>query len=452
MGLAFNKIKKLKINQGALMNPILLFLLFLLITPVHAVIQNVSQSSQEEINITLYSGDLALIKEKRKTFLTEGSNKLLIKDIPSSILVDSFIFQIQPVGSPVQLLEYNFQAPHITQEALLKHSIGDNVKILPSQLLPMPPIAKLIAIDGEDCVVESSGQFYTLKKSRIAFLRLPYTLVSEPLVTLKVMNSKEGEYSFYMGYLAKGFTWEGGYTIVLDAAANHLNLNNWINIHNNSGVDIKKGHFLIAHTQAPEDHFYDIEKSVSLSDNAVKNISWATAQGLTPTKSFRIFPKNNITENEEGVVIKPTVETWLSVKNDKSQGLGVPLPHGLIKVFQKSISDSLIYLGENKTPFIPVGKALSLRVGSTKEITADMRQTDFRRLGSQVVESGYRLDLKNTSKLPKEVTVFQNVTGDWSILRESHPHEEEENRLQWTITLKAQEEVSLRYRIRMNVK
>ena len=91
-------------------------------------------------------------------------------------------------------------------------------------------------------------------------------------------------------------------------------------------------------------------------------------------------------------------------------------------------------------------------MGSTKEITADMRQTDFRRLGSQVVESGYRLDLKNESKLPKEVTVFQNVTGDWSILRESHPHEVEEKRLQWTLTLKAQEEVSLRYRIRMNVK
>src|SRR3990167_5249250 len=329
------------------MKPISFLLLLILIAPVHAVIQNVSQSSQLEVNITLYSGDLALVKEKRKTFLTEGSNKLLIKDIPSSILVDSFIFQILPLGSPVKLLEYNFQAPQITQEALLQHSLGEIVKILPSQLLPMPPTAKLLALDGEDCIVEDSGQIYALKKSRIAFLRLPYTVVSEPLITLKVMNPKAGDYSFYMGYLTKGFTWDGGYTIVLDAAANHLNLNNWINIHNKSGMDIKKGHFLIAHTQAPEDHFYDIEKPISLANNAVKNISWATAQGLTPTKSFRIFPKNNITQNEEGVVIKPTVETWLSVQNDESHELGLPLPHGLIKVFQRNAFGALVYLGEN---------------------------------------------------------------------------------------------------------
>lgn len=433
------------------MKPIIFFFLFLYLAPAQAVIQHVSQASQTEVNITLYSGDLALIKEKRKTFLAKGSNKLLIWNVPSTILVDSFIFQIQPIGSPVKLLEYIFQAPHVTQETLLQHSLGDEVKIIPSQLLPMPPTAKLISIDGENCVVESFGQISILNRRRIAFLKLPYTLVPEPLITLKVMNEKEGEYSFYMGYLTKGFTWEGAYTIVLDPEANQLTLTNWINIHNKSGMDIKKGHFLIAHPQAPEEHYYDIEKSVSLSNNAVKNISWVTAHGLKPTKNYRIFPKNNITQNEEGVVIKPAVETWLSVKNDASQGLGVPLPNGRIKVFQKIASENLVYLGENKTPYIPVGKSLSLRVGSTNEITTDMRQTDFRRLGSQVVESGYRLDLKNVSKLPKVVTVFQNVTGEWSILRESHPHEEEDNRLLWTLTLKGQEEVSLRYRIRMNV-
>lgn len=434
------------------MKPTFFLLLFLWILPVHAVVQDVPLSSQVEINITLYPGDMALIKEKRQTFLADGSNKLLIKDVPYSIFPDSLIFQIHPLEASVKLLEYNFQTPHVTQDALLKHSLGEDVKILPSQLLPMPPTAKLLSIDGDEGIVESSGQIYTLKKNRIAFLRLPYTLVSEPLITLKVMNAKEGEYFFYMGYLTKGFTWEGGYTIVLDASASYLDLNNWINIQNKSGMDVKKGHFLIAHPQAPESHFYNIEKTISLSNNAVKNISWAKAQALKPTKSFRIYPKNNLTQNEEGVVIKPMVETWLSVQNDASQGLGVPLPNGIIKVFQKSISDSLIYLGENKTPFIPVGKTLSLRVGSTKEITADMSQTDFRRLGSQVVEKGYRLDLKNESKLPKEVTVFQNVTGDWSILRETHPHQEEDNRLLWTLTLKGQEEVSLRYRIRMNVK
>lgn len=427
-----------------------IFIAYSLLFPVYAAIQDISQSAQVDVNITLYPKDLALIKEKRKTFLKEGANKLLIKDIPLNIIVDSFIFQI-PYSS-IKLLEYNFQTPDITRNALLQHSIGENVKILPSQLIPLPDVGKLIAVDGEDCIVESMGQIFALKKNRIVFSRLPYTMVSEPIITLKLTNPKEGDYFFTMGYLAKGFTWDAGYTIVLDSSKSQLDLNNWINIHNKSGMDIKKGHFLVAHVQDMGENFYDIEKPITLADNAVKNISWFSAQGLTPTTSFRLFPKNNITKNEEGVIIKPVVETWLSVQNDSSHGLGIPLPEGVIKVFRRLSSGSLFYVGENKTPFISVGKALSLRVGSTKAITAEMRQTDYRKLGSQVVESGYRLDLKNESKSPKKVTVFQDVVGDWSILRETHPHEEEETRLQWTLTLASQEEVSLRYRIRVNVK
>ena len=111
-----------------------------------------------------------------------------------------------------------------------------------------------------------------------------------------------------------------------------------------------------------------------------------------------------------------------------------------------------MYVGENKTQSVPVGDSLSLRLGSTKDITVDMRQTDYRKLGSHVVESGYRLDLKNMTKDKKHVTFFQNVSGEWTVLRETHPHEEEENRLKWTLALGPNESVSLRYRIRMNVR
>lgn len=431
----------------------LVLLLIALPSPTSAVVQNISRSSQQDVVVTLYPKNMALVKERRKATFQEGSNKLLIKDVPSDIVEDSFIFEVIPPAPAIKLLEYHFQPSHITRDALLQHSLGEEVRILPSQLLPMPQTAKLIALDGEDCVLEAMGQVVVLKNNRIAFSRIPYTLASEPLITLKLMNPKEGEYDFNIGYLAKGFTWDAGYTIILNPKENKFDLNNWINIHNNSGMDIKKGHFLVSHTASMLDHFYDIEKPISLPDKAVKNVSWFAAKALNPTTSFRVFPKNNLTQNEENLVIKPVVEAWLSVENDKAQGLGIPLPQGTIKVFLRTENGFLVYVGENTTPFIPIGKPLSLRVGSTKTITAEMRQTDFRKLGNQVVESGYRLDLKNETSAPRNVTVFQDVRGEWTILRETHPHEEEEEgkQLHWSLTLKPHEEVSLRYRIRMNV-
>ena len=150
--------------------------------------------------------------------------------------------------------------------------------------------------------------------------------------------------------------------------------------------------------------------------------------------------------------MKPRVETWLSVKNTKDQGLGIVFPKGTMQVFRRNADGTLFYIGENKTSLTPLDQFLSLRVGSTKEITTEMRQTDYRKLGTNVVESGYRLDLKNTTDIPKRVTVFQDVLGEWVILRETHPHEEEDKRISWTLDIPARDEVSLRYRIRMNVK
>lgn len=431
----------------------LIFFFFIFFPSItKAVVQEVSQSSQLEVSVTLYSQNIALIKEQRKAILKEGSNKLLIKDVPSSILMDSFLFQVLPPSSALKVIEYSFQAHDITREVLLQHSVGEMVQILPNQLTQTPTRAKLLALDGDEAIVESLGLIFALKKSKIAFSHLPFSLVSEPVIILKLLNSKEGEYCFEIGYLAKGFSWDAGYTIIVDIDEKHFDFNNWINICNDSGVNIKKGYFNIAHAQQKKEQFYNIKQPTSLPDKATKIISWVEAKNLIPSKSFQIHPKNNIVHNEEGVVMKPTIETWLSVQNDISQGLGSPLPQGIIKVFRRNVDGSLFYIGENKTPFTPVGKFFSLRVGSTKEITAEMRQTDYRKLGSQVVESGYRLDLKNTTNTPKQVTVFQDVAGEWIILRETHPHEEEETSLKWIINLDAQEEVSLRYRIRMNVK
>ncbi|MBI2707806.1 MAG: DUF4139 domain-containing protein [Proteobacteria bacterium] len=428
-----------------------IFFLFFLLTPFssQALVQDVSRSSQLDVNVTLYPQEMALIKEKRTAFVKEGINKLLIKDVPSSILMDTFLFQVLPPSLPLTVLEYTFQAAHITREELLQRSVGDMVQLLGTTATPTS--AKLLALDGDDAIVEAMDIIFAIKKNRVAFPHLPYTLVPEALITLKVTASKEEESLFEMGYLTKGFSWDAAYTIIVDSTGHHLDLNNWITVRNQSGVDIKNGHFRIAHTQQTNERFYEIEHPISVANQSTKNISWFAARNLTPANSLRIYPKNNIIVNEEGVVMKPPVETWLSVQNEASKGLGVPLPEGTIKVFKRNPDGSLFYIGENKTSPILLEKSLSLRLGTTKEITAEMRQTDYRKLGAHVVESGYRLDLKNTTDSPKQVMVFQNVSGEWVILRETHSHDEDEKRLKWTLSLAPQEEVSLRYRIRMNV-
>lgn len=429
------------------------FSIFVFLFPsfVKSVVHEVPQYSQLSINVTLYPHDVALIKERRKATLQTGSNKLLIKDVPALILMDTFLFRIVPPSPPLKLLEYSFRSSHITREELLKHSVGKLVSLLPSTHHPLAREARLLSLDGGQAIIRVEGTILSVSKDQIAFPRLPHTLVAEPMISLKTEASQEGESFFEMGYLTKGFSWETSYTITVDAKEERLDIHNWITLHNKSGMNIKKGLFRIAHTHPSPDQFYNIPHPLTLPDQSTKNISWFFAKNLKPAKSFCIFPKNNILLNEEGLIIKPSVEAWLSVPNTKAEKLGIPLPEGGIKVFKRTQDGSLFYVGENKTPPIPVDKLLSLRFGTTTDIQAEMRQTDFRKLGNQIVESGYRLDLKNMTKFPRQVTIFQPVAGEWVVLRESHPHTEEEKRLRWVIELAPQESVSLRFRVRMNM-
>lgn len=434
------------------MKSILIYGLALVFLPLSAAkSDDISSSSPLEVHITLYPQEVALIKEKRKAHLPEGTSQLALKNISPLILMDTFLFQVLSPSPFLDVLEYTFRSSHITREELLKRSLGEPVVLLNPETSSFSKGGRLLALDGPTAIVDSGGVILGAPKNQIGFTQLPHTLVPEPVITLKVMAAKEGESLFEMGYLTKGFAWKASYTIIVDPSTEHLDLHNWISLTNKSGVHIKNGHFRIAHTQTSQERFYAIEHPVTLTDQGRKNISWFSAKELVPLKNFYILPKNNILRNEEGVVMKPPVEIWLSVKNESKKRLGIPLPEGTIKVFKRNEDNSLFYVGENKTAATPLGKSLSFRLGTTKDIVAEMQQTDYRKLGHQVVESGYRLDLKNNTNHPKQVTVFQNVTGEWVVLRETHPHEADETRLWWLIPLAPKESVSLRYRIRMNV-
>lgn len=421
-------------------------------SPSQAILQEIPHSSQLEVNVTLYPDAMALIKERRKAFFKMGHNKLLIRGIPALILMDTFLFKVLPPSPPVNVLEYTFRSSHITRDELLKHSIGEAIFLLSSDFSAPPRPGRLLSLDGKKAIVDSAGVIFSINKELIGFPHLPYTLVAEPLITLKIKSETDGEATFEMGYLTHGFSWTASYTVIVDATEEHLDLNTWISLNNKSGVNIKKAHFRVAQTQSEDEKFYEIQQLVTLTDQSKKNISWFSVKNLSPLKNFYIFPKNNLLLNEEGVTTKIPVENWLSVQNISHKGLGVPLPEGVVKVFKRNADGSLFYVGDNRTSAIPLEKSLSLRIGTTKDIDAEIRQTDYRKLGNQIVESGYRLDLTNKTEAPRKVLIYQDISDNGVILRETHPHTQEGNRIHWTLLLSPHEIASLRYRVRLNVR
>ena len=95
---------------------------------------------------------------------------------------------------------------------------------------------------------------------------------------------------------------------------------------------------------------------------------------------------------------------------------------------------------------------MRLKLGDAFDVTADRKQTDFRKLGGDSrynyrFESAYEIRLKNAKDEEVTVTVAEPVPGDWEMLQESHKHTKASaDTALWKIKVPAKGETVLTYR------
>jgi len=130
------------------------------------------------------------------------------------------------------------------------------------------------------------------------------------------------------------------------------------------------------------------------------------------------------TEGEVGTGdVKPQVR--LEFTNSKENGLGIPLPKGKIKIYQRDKSGSVQMLGEDQIDHTPKDETIKLKIGNAFDVVCERNQTGFRKISSNVYELEYEIALRNHKGVPITVEVNEPIGGTWQMLSASH---------QWTKT------------------
>jgi hypothetical protein len=94
-----------------------------------------------------------------------------------------------------------------------------------------------------------------------------------------------------------------------------------------------------------------------------------------------------------------------------------------------------------------------LKLGEAFDVTADKKQTDFKRReptnrASYVFESAYEIVLRNAKKQAETVVVREPVPGDWTMLEESQAHAKvAAGTAEWRVKVPAGGSTTLRYRV-----
>jgi hypothetical protein len=185
-------------------------------------------------------------------------------------------------------------------------------------------------------------------------------------------------------------------------------------------------------------------------------VALLSAAGVPVSKEFLLRGSDYYYRSSVGELgQKLKVGVFIEFENREKAGLGLPLPKGTVRVYKKDAAGGAQFVGEDAIDHTPKNEKVRLKLGDAFDVTADKKQTDFKKLAGSgrynyVFESAYRIELKNAKKEAVTVKVQEPMPGDWEMLAESHPHAKEAaGTAVWQVPVPAEGTAVLTWRVRV---
>lgn len=438
-------------------------------------------TDREAVSVTVYNDDLALVKERRRVDLSPGINRLVLREVAAQMRPETALLSAAS-GGELGLMEQNFDFDLLTPQKLLDKYVGREVTVIrshPTTGEERRETATVLAA-GEGTVLRFADRIETGVPGRLAFNSVPATLRDRPTLSV-LLAAPGGKQSVELSYLTSGISWKADYVANLAADNKTLDLNGWVTLTNRSGTAFDNAALqLVAGaihrvrpvpTQMPypmaaapvrmksmdatqealmDFHLYRFDRPTSIADNQTKQLALLSAAGVPVRREYLLAGSDWYYRDRHGQIgqkLKPAV--FVEFDNKGGQ-LGKPLPAGVVRVYAKDSQGAAQFVGEDRIEHTARNEKLRLKLGEAFDITADRKQTNYRKIADNVVESSWRIELRNAKDEAVTVRVQEPLSGDWEMLSETHKHSKESARLAvWDVPVPADGKTVLEYTVRV---
>jgi hypothetical protein len=444
---------------------------------------------QQQVAVTIYNSNLALVKDQRRVTLPEGESLLALREVAAGMKPETALLRSLKNAADVRVVEQSFDFDLLTPGKLLEKYVGRTVQVVrvhPQTGAETFESAQVLAANG-GVVLRMGDRIETGIPGRLVYPDVPANLRDRPTLVVQVATGREGVRDLELSYLTSGLSWQADYVAELDAQDAHLDLSGWVTLNNQSGATYERARLqLVAgdvHRVGREDldmrgfeeramkamaaapamaeeslldyHLYTLDRPTTIRENQVKQVALLSGSGVPVNKEYLLRGSDYYYQGrhaELGKKLKAAV--FLEFTNSDKAGLGVPLPKGILRVYKKDRAGNAQFVGEDRIDHTPKNEKVRLRLGDAFDVTADRTQTDYKKIagGPQetVIETAYRLELKNAKTQPVTVKVEEPMPGDWQILAQSHPHlKQDAHTAAWQIAVPAEGRTVLTYRVRV---
>ena len=442
---------------------------------------------QQEVAVTIYNEQLALIKDLRHVKLEKGFNNLAYREVSAQMRPETALLRSIDHPEGFQLIEQNFDFDLLTPQKVLEKYVGKKVSVVkthPTTGEERTEEAEVLSVNN-GVVLRIQNRIETGYPGRIIYDGVPKNLRDRPTLVVSLNSGTNKKQVLQLSYLTGGLGWKADYVAELDETDKFVDLTGWVTLTNQSGTTYKnaklqlvagdvnqvrqemrvkrrdmmmsKSNMGVAAPAMVEEglfeyHLYTLQRPTTIANNQTKQVSLLSATKIPVTKQFLLKGQDYYYRSSYGQIgQKLKVGVFVEFENKEDSNLGMPLPKGVVRVYKSDKSGNAQFVGEDRIDHTPKNEEIKLKLGDAFDITADKKQTNFKKAAaigkySQAYIASFEIILKNAKEEEVEVVVREPIPGDWKMQKESHQHEKvASGTAEWKIKVPAEGKATLIY-------
>lgn len=443
--------------------------------------------------ITVYNQGIGFVKDVRTVKLKAGQQNVVVEDVAQLIDASSVGFKCLNNPGSVSVLEQNYQYDLISPEAILQKSVGKRVRFLRTVgnsretlegVLLSSPSSVVNTGNGSEyqynglVIKADDGRIILSPEGEIEVTEIPEGLISKPSLLWSVDSAQEQDTQMELSYLTQGMSWQANYVLTL--GNNGLgDIQGWVTLNNQSGLSfedaklkllagevnvmsqgtvmaglaVKAEHEDVKAKKAPafsesglfEYHLYTLDRPATVRNKESKQLSLLEGSSIPVNKIIRMDAYGD-DDGAQPQELEANVRVKF-VNNEKSH-LGMPMPAGKIRLYQRDKAGSVQFLGEDQIGHTPRDEKIELGVGKAFDVKATHKRTSWTKVSKNLVRMSFEIDVRNRKQDGETVYLYEHQTGDWKITSKSQDYvKDDASTAVFEVKLKAGETKTVKYTV-----
>jgi hypothetical protein len=421
--------------------------------------QATTLNDQTDLNVTVYNSNIALIRDVRQLTVPTGTFRLKFEDIAATVNPATVHFRSLTDPEKLNVIEQNYEYDLLEPAKLLHKYVGKEVTLVRSYMdngtTKHEEVKATLLADNHGPVWKIGNDIVTgIYAEGYRFPEVPANLYDRPTLLMSLDNSGGRKHQIEASYLASNLAWNADYVLTVAREDKAADLDGWVTLSNNSGTAFHNARLqLVAgdlnrlpqnglramdetgmakampaatpqfqQENFSEYHLYTLGRRTSVEDKETKQISLLQGSGVPVEKLFVVNGQSFYYHNYQnpGSPLKDPVMVFYKFKNEEKAGLGMPLPAGNVRVYQKDSKGGVLFIGEDHIDHTPKDETITVHIGNAFDIIAQHKQTDFKKIASNVYEMEFEVTLRNHKDTPITVQVNEPIGGSWEMLSSTY--------------------------------